>query len=180
MSIVVLHGSTRDEGNTEELTELVLKGIPHHNILLRDKHILPIHDLRHAEGGFHPVEDDYDELIQEVLEHDVLIFATPVYWYGMSGILKNFVDRWSQSLRDERYDFKGLIAKKKAYAVVVGGDQPRIKALPLIQQFKYTFEFVNLPFEGYIIGQASKPGDLVNDTRAIKEAEWLNAELKEL
>lgn len=178
MSIVVLHGSTRDGGNTEQLAELVLKGIPHENILLRDKNILPIHDLRHDEGGFCPVEDDYDEVIQKVLEHDVLIFATPVYWYGMTGILKNFIDRWSQSLRDERYDFKGLIAQKKAYVIAVGGDQPRIKALPLIQQFKYTFDFVNLPFQGYIIGKASKPGDIVNDTRAAQEAQWLNQVLR--
>lgn len=179
MSIIVLHGSTRDDGNTEQLAELVLKGIPHDNILLRDKKIFPIDDLRHAEGGFRPVEDDYDEVIQRVLEHDVLIFATPVYWYGMTGILKNFIDRWSQSLRDERYDFKALIAQKRAYVIAVGGDQPRIKALPLIQQFKYTFDFVNLPFQGYIIGQASKPGDIVKDTRAAKEAEWLNEELRQ-
>ncbi|GGH37525.1 flavodoxin family protein [Paenibacillus segetis] len=178
MSIAVLHGSTRDGGNTEGLAQLVLDGIPHTEIKLRDKKILPIHDQRHDEGGFDAVDDDYDEIIREVLKHDVLVFTSPVYWYGISGTLKNFIDRWSQSLRDSSYDFKGTIAQKKAYVIVVGGDNPRIKALPLILQLKHTFDFVGLGFEGYIIGKASKPGDIVNDSRAAVEAAWLNDELK--
>lgn len=175
---MVLQGSTREDGNTEQLTRLVLEGVTHEEILLRDKKILPIHDQRHTEGGFDPVDDDYEAVIHEVLKHEILLFATPVYWYSVSGTMKNFIDRWSQSLRDTRYDFKDLMAKKEAYAIVVGGDNPRIKAMPLIQQLKYTFDFVGMPLEGYIIGKASKPGELANDERTLREADWLNQELR--
>lgn len=178
MSIVVLHGSTRKGGNTEALTEMVMEGLDRTDILLREKTILPIHDQRHDEGGFDPVDDDYDAVIREVLRHDILVFTTPVYWYGISGILKNFIDRWSQSLRDSRYDFKAAMASKRAYVIVVGGDHPRIKALPLIQQLKYTFDYVGMPLEGYLIGKASRPGDITGDSRALSEAEWLNRVLK--
>lgn len=178
MRIAVLQGSTRDGGNTEQLTKVLMEGVPYTEILLREKRILPIHDQRHMEGGFDSVEDDYDEVIRQVLEHDVIVFASPVYWYSISGLLKNFMDRWSQSLRDSRYNFKELMARKTAYAVIVGGDDPRIKALPLIQQLKYSFEFIGLPFAGYVIGKASKPGDIIQDTRAIREAETLNTELR--
>ncbi|GAA0134832.1 flavodoxin family protein [Paenibacillus sp. YSY-4.3] len=178
MRIAVLHGSTREEGNTEALTEVVLEGLDRTDIYLREKTILPIHDQRHEEGGFDPVDDDYDDIIHEVLEHDILVFATPVYWYGPSGILKSFIDRWSQSLRDTRYDFKETMSRKKAYVIVVGGDNPRIKALPLIQQLKYTFDFVGMPLEGYVIGKASRPGDISGDSRALAEAQWLNGELR--
>lgn len=180
MRIAVIQGSARNGGNTEELTRLVLEGIPYTNIILREKDIKPIHDQRHDEGGFDPVDDDYDDLILQVLEHDILIFATPVYWYGASGLMKNFIDRWSQSLRDVRFKFKEVMADKTAYAVVVGGDNPRIKALPLIQQLQYTFDFVGLPFAGYVIGKGSKPGDVLKDARAIREAEALNAELRKV
>ncbi|WHX49661.1 flavodoxin family protein [Paenibacillus woosongensis] len=178
MRIAVLHGSTREEGNTEALTEIVLDGLERTDIYLRGKTIRPIHDQRHEEGGFDPVDDDYDGIVQDVLEHDILVFTTPVYWYGPSGILKNFIDRWSQSLRDTRYNFKEAMAKKKAYVIVVGGDNPRIKALPLIQMLKYTFDFVGMPLEGYVIGKASRPGDIKGDSRALAEAQWLNRELK--
>lgn len=178
MGIVVLHGSTRKGGNTEALTEVVMEGLERTDIFLREKAILPIHDQRHEEGGFDPVDDDYDSIIREVLRHDILVFTTPVYWYGVSGILKNFIDRWSQSLRDSRHDFKAAMANKKAYVIVVGGDQPRIKALPLIQQLKYTFDYVGMPLEGYLIGKASRPGDITGDLRALTEAECLNRVLK--
>lgn len=92
--------------------------------------------------------------------------------------MKNFIDRWSQSLRDVRFNFKERMASKTAYAVVVGGDNPRIKALPLIQQLQYTFDFVGLPFAGYVIGKASRPGEIFRDTRAIRDAAALNAELR--
>lgn len=178
MGILVLNGSGRQGGNTQQLTEVALAGLPYTQIDLREKRIIPIMDQRHAVGGFGPVDDDYEEVISEVLKSDILFFATPVYWYGISGSLKNLVDRWSQSLRDSRYDFKQLMGEKQAYVITVGGDQPRIKALPMIQQLQYTFDFVGMKFSGYLIGQGSKPGDIVNDTLALAEAKCLNEQLK--
>lgn len=177
MSILVLQGSSRVDGNTEQLTRLALEGIPHKQILLREMSIMPIRDQRHEREGFDPVDDDYESVIMEVLRHEKIIFATPVYWYTMSGVMKNFIDRWSQSLRNPDYDFKAIMAQKKAYVIAVGGDDPRIKAMPLIQQMKYCFEFVGMSFESYIIGKASRPGDILQDTRALSDAMLLNREL---
>lgn len=177
MSILVLQGSSRADGNTEQLTRLALEGLPHKQILLRELSILPIRDQRHERGGFDPVDDDYESVIREVLRHDKIIFATPVYWYTMTGVMKNFIDRWSQSLRSADYDFKASMAQKKAYVIAVGGDDPRMKAVPLIQQLKYCFEFVGMSFESYVIGKASRPGDILQDTRALSDAMLLNREL---
>ncbi|EJL20206.1 hypothetical protein PMI05_06087 [Brevibacillus sp. BC25] len=69
MNILVLHGSSRDAGNTEQLTNLALEGVPYTSIRLREKNIRPIHDQRHDEGGFDAVADDYDEVTEAVLAH---------------------------------------------------------------------------------------------------------------
>ncbi|MDR7317802.1 flavodoxin family protein [Brevibacillus nitrificans] len=174
MKILVLQGSSRENGNTEQLSQLVLKGIPHTQIHLREKNIRAIHDQRHDPEGFTAVDDDYDAIVEAVLEHDVIIFATPIYWYGMSGFMKDFVDRWSQSLRDKRYSFKQALAQKQAFVITTGGDDPRVKGLPLIQQFQYIFGFVGMPFAGYIIGEGNKPGDVLQDKRAVAEASIWN------
>ncbi|MDN4526769.1 flavodoxin family protein [Fictibacillus fluitans] len=174
MKIAAIIGSSRADGNTQQLTELALKGIDYTPIILKEKQVVPIDDLRHAAGGFHPVSDDYETVIDTVLEHDILIFATPVYWYGMSGLMKNFVDRWSQSLRDDRFEFKKEMSQKTAYVITCGGDQPRIKALPLILQFQYIFDFMGVSFAGYIIGTANAPSDILKDERALAEARQWN------
>jgi len=174
LSILVLYGSQREESNAKKLTQAVLEGIPHHAIDLRDHTIRPIDDHRHDPRGFLPVDDDYDTVIQEVLRHDILIFSLPIYWYGIPGRMKNFIDRWSVSLRDSRFDFKEIMRRKTAYVIAVGGDNPRIKGLPLIQQFQYIFDFVGMTFGGYIIGQANRPGEIEKDLRALAEAEQLN------
>ncbi len=179
MSIAVIYGSTRENGNTEWLTELAINDLPVEKIYLREYNILPIKDERHTKAGFQEVTDQYNIIIDKVLKHDILIFATPIYWYSMSGTMKLFIDRWSQTLRDkDRPAFREELAKKSAYVIAVGGDKPTIKALPMIQQFQYICDFFNMAFESYIIGKASKPGEIPNDSKAIAAAREMNASLK--
>lgn len=178
MKILALYGSSRQNGNSEKLAEAALDELEITHLYLRDRNIQPIVDQRHEEGGFQPIDDDYDVTIEQVLEHDTLVFVTPLYWYGMSGAMKDFVDRWSQSLRDTRYNFKEKMSKKKAYVIVTGGDNPRIKALPLIQQFQYIFEFMGMEFAGYVIGKGSQPDDILKDKRALEDAAILNEQLR--
>lgn len=178
MSIAVIYGSTRINGNTEQLTEHVIKGLDVEKIFLRDYLIQPIDDRRHTEGGFLDVDDDYNSLVARMMKHDTFIFATPLYWYSMSGTMKNFIDRWSHTMRDEKFlDFKKQLGSKKAYVVAVGGDNPYLKGLPLIQQFNYIFEFMSISFDGYVLGQARRPGDISDDAAAISAAAHLNKKI---
>ena len=39
------------------------------------------------------IRDDADEICQKALHADVLVFATPIYYYEMSGQLKTMLDR---------------------------------------------------------------------------------------
>lgn len=178
MKILALFGSSRRNGNSEILTEKVLEGIDYTPVYLAEHSIHPIEDKRHTAEGFSPVNDDYDAIIQQVLSHDILIFVTPVYWFGMSGQMKTFIDRWSQSLRDKRFDFKAEMRKKKAYVIVTGGDDPKVEALPLIQQFKLIFDYMPMPFIDYVIGKGNKPGDVLQDPAALSKVSLLNQNLK--
>ncbi len=97
----------------------------------------------------------------------------------MTGAMKNFIDRWSQTLRDPNYpDFKASMSSKKAYVIAVGGDEPYIKGLPMIQQFQHIFDFVGITFEGYILGEGNKPGDIIQDLKALSAADHLRKELQ--
>ncbi|HET7627210.1 MAG TPA: flavodoxin family protein [Bacillales bacterium] len=167
-------GSSRSPANSERLVDYILKNVEAEKIDLKQYSIMPIEDRRHREGGFVPVDDDYEEILSHMLQSDVMIFATPLYWYGMSGYMKTFFDRWSQYMRDERFRFKERMKGKQAYVIVTGGDSPVFKALPLIQQFRLIFEFVDVEFVDYIIGTAGKPGEIETDKAAIAKAKAWN------
>lgn len=177
--MLVLHGSSRENGNTKQLANIVIEGIEAEEIDLREKKITPIHDMRHDPDGFSIVEDDYYEMAEKMLDHDRVLIVNPVYWYGMTGPVKLFIDRWSESMRDPTVNFKERMADKKMYVLVVGGDNPKIKALPLITQFEYTFNFVGAKLDRYIIGEANQPGDIMNDKEAIQAAKMLNERFKQ-
>lgn len=69
--------------------------------------------------------------------------------------------------------------KKTVYVVAVGDDDPRLKGLPLIQQFHYIFDFMNMTFDGYLLGKGNKPGGVITDREAIASANELRRKLTE-
>lgn len=181
MKIVAFIGSARANGNTEYLTDVLLEGLEYRKVYLKDLTVKPIVDMRHTEEGFSIVDDDHDSILEAILDSDILIFSTPIYWYSTSGLMKNLIDRFSQGIRDQRYPkLKEHLQKTENYVVAVGGDNPRIKGLPLIQQFKYTFDFLKMNFTGYVIGKASKPQEILQDTVALSQARLMNQQIKQL
>jgi multimeric flavodoxin WrbA len=181
MAIAVIYGGSRANGNTELLTERAIEGLSVERIYLREHTIKPVEDLRHTDLGFPDVNDDYNFVIDRVMGHGTLLFATPIYWYGMSGYMKNFIDRWSQTLRDSnRPDFRDKMSTMNAYVIAVGGDSPSLKGLPLIQQFQFIFDFVGASFGGYILGSGNKPGEVLHDSNAILLADQLRDRLKHI
>jgi multimeric flavodoxin WrbA len=181
MKILALYGSSRRDGNSELLADRVLQKIKYTKRYLTDYHITPIDDKRHLPGGFSDgINDDYKQLITELLEHDLVVYVTPLYWYGMSGLMKNFVDRWTESLRVHELDFKKGMQDIKHYVVIAGGDSPYEKGKPLVQQFEHIFDFMGGRLEDWIIGYGNKPGEVLYDEDAMQRASEMNAKIQEL
>ena len=100
MKITVLMGSPNRNGSTSILAEEFARGA-------RDVgHEVSILDIAHAD--IHPCtgcvhcgyegpcvqHDDMDAIKQQILSSDMIVFATPLYYYGMSAQLKTMVDRF--------------------------------------------------------------------------------------
>lgn len=37
--------------------------------------------------------DDFEKIVEKIIESDVIVLGSPVYWGNVSGIMKNFIDR---------------------------------------------------------------------------------------
>lgn len=94
---VIILGSSRSKGETFQMVDY-LRGRVHTDFIdLLDKNIGPF-DYEFKNQG-----DDFLPTIRSILDqYDTLIFATPVYWYSMSGIMKDFFDRISDLLKIEK------------------------------------------------------------------------------
>lgn len=60
------------------------------------------------------INDDLNKIINQMLDNDIIIFAIPNYFGGMSGLFKNFIDRL-------HYMYKRSILKdKKIIFIYIG------------------------------------------------------------
>lgn len=120
MKVLALIGSPRKRGNSDLLADEVLKGAKAlgatiNKVYLDDFLIRPIgeviDDSRNREDK--RADDDYPKLLERFLEANLIIWATPVYWHGLSAQMKCFIDRFSSYFNNPRYadkfDGKGHI-----------------------------------------------------------------------
>lgn len=181
--LLVLIGSSRRGGNTETLTDVALAALPVpaevDRVRLIDLDIKPIVDLRHAGVPFPDYGDDYDGVLFRMLGADVVVFSAPVYWYSMPGPMKNFLDRWSVSLRDTRFDFRARMREKAMYVVTVVSDDREV-ARPLIDAFRLTCDYLGMAWGGAAVGYGNRPGDVLGDAAGLAEARRLFGNLPEV
>ena len=63
-------------------------------------------------------DDDFNLVMDQVMEADVLVFGAPVYWYGPPGLMKDFIDRSHGYFAVPTKILNG----KKAYLISVAAD----------------------------------------------------------
>lgn len=94
---VIILGSSNSNGDTYKAASFVSQQMNYSIIDLKTKNISEFdYEFKNRNDDFHP-------LINEIVnQYDLIVFATPVYWYTMSGILKTFLDRISDCLKIEK------------------------------------------------------------------------------
>ena len=100
-NIVVLNGPPRRNGNTSALVREFIKGAESTGNIVTEFFLdgMNIHGCKGCFGGHSSREcpcvqrDDMAKIYPVVKESDVVIFATPLYYWNMSGQLRMAVDR---------------------------------------------------------------------------------------
>lgn len=98
-NVLVISSSLRSGSNSELLAKAAMDGAvaAGHTaawLSLKDKAIGFCKGCLACQNtGKCVIRDDMEDMIAQVRDADTIVFATPVYYYGMSGQLKTFLDR---------------------------------------------------------------------------------------
>lgn len=159
---IIIVGSSNPSGKT---MEAVLKIIGGHSVPIVDLSTLDIgkFDYSHLNQN-----DDFLTLMEEVVQHDLIVLATPVYWYTMSATLKVFIDRLSD-LYDLREDLLKRLAGKKIFVIA-----SYATSLPkgFEDAFEQTCDYLKMTYLGtsYIYCEDKDPDLLKSNTAEINKA----------
>lgn len=98
--VLIISSSPRKNANSHILCEQFAKGAEESGnqvklISLREKKISYCTDCGacHTYGKPCPIKDDVNSIVDDMIAADVIVLATPVYFYTMSAQLKTLIDR---------------------------------------------------------------------------------------
>lgn len=109
MNTVIILGSSRNDGNTKALVDELIRQTGWDLVDLNN------YDIGYFDYQHENSSDDYLPLMRKLIQkYDRFVFATPVYWYAMSGVMKVFFDRFTDLLTIEKEMGRQLRGKEMA------------------------------------------------------------------
>lgn len=99
MKVLIVSSSPRKEGNSDVLCDRFARGASGaghevEKIMLRDKKISPCNACYACmETHTCAIKDDMADIFLKLLEADVILLSSPVYFYSVSAQMKALIDR---------------------------------------------------------------------------------------
>ena len=181
MKVLGIFGSPRRGGNTELLLEEALKGAEKEGakadrLYLSDFTITPCKECHGCDDtGNCIILDEMEKVYPKLLEADVVILASPIFFYGVTASAKALIDR-SQALWARKYLLKdpslGKEGKKrKGFFISLGATKGQKIFEGAILTVKYFFDVFNAEYVGELLfrGVEAK-GDILRHPEALQQA----------
>lgn len=178
MKIVVLEGSPNKHGSSNMLAENFIRGAEEAG------HSVKVIDAAH--GDIHPCtgcihcgyegpcvqKDDVEGFRRDILEADMMVFVTPLYYYGMSAQLKTLIDRFCA--------FNSSIQRKGMRSALLtaawNSDSWTFDALEA--HYKTLVRYLNLKDMGMVLGKGCGTPSMTRQSKYPKQAYELGKKLR--
>ena len=178
MKIIILMGSPNKRGSTNILVENFVKGAEEAG------HECEVIDVCHA--NIHPCtgcvacgyegpcvqKDDVEQIKAKLLASDMVVFATPLYYYGMSAQLKTVV--YSFCAYNSSLNSRHL--KSALLTVAWNSDDWTFEALEA--HYKTLVRYINFEDNGMILGYGCGSPSMTQRSRYPGEAYQMGKELE--
>ena len=167
--VLILSGSPRKNGNSDILCDEFARGAAEagnhvEKIRVAEKNIGFCRACYACRGtGVCAIKDDMAEVLQKMIDADVLVLASPVYFYSIDAQLKALIDRTVARWLE--------VKNKEFYYIVTAADSEKEAAETTLACFRGYVDCVDGAIEkGVIYGMGVYEKGKVKDTAAMKEA----------
>ena len=167
MKILIVQGSPHKEGSSNILAEQFRAGAE------KAGHEVSVFDAAHAKiapciaceychtrgGGVCCQQDDMETLKQMILSSDMVVLATPLYFFNMSAQMKLAVDRL--------YAFLGEMSRRvKQMALIVAANNPNPHIMDcVVTNYLSIVNFLGVKNAGMILGTGCGTPEITRQTK---------------
>lgn len=159
--VLIISSSYRTNGNSARLAGEFLRGASEAG---NEVEFISLHDKKFGfcrgcltcqKTGRCAINDDADGICEKMLNADVVVFATPVYYYGLCGQLKTLLDRCNPLYASD-YKFREVYL---LFAAAENSEEAETRTLNGFGGWVACFEKANL--SGYVFcGGVNDVGDI--------------------
>jgi multimeric flavodoxin WrbA len=177
LKVLALIGSPRKEGNTDLLVDKLLegaktKGYTVDKRYLYDYNISLCTDCRECKKGDYVccINDEMQVFYDLMEKADVIVFGTPLYWYGPSAKMKMLIDRMRPFVENKKLD------GKRAAIVCPSAEGPKA-CEPMLEMFERMFKYIKVELAGAVFGTGYNKGAVAKNKDELDMAFSLGASL---
>ena len=181
--VLIFMGSPRKEGNSATLAKRVVAGAEAAGAKIESFYL---HDLdikacdaceacRDRTETDCILEDDMKSLFPKLRQADVIVIASPIYWFTVSAQTKLFMDRWYALGGPEGHSFKG---KRFGIVLTYADTDPFTSgAVNALRTFQDALNYVGASTIGMVYGSAWQAGEIKKNQDLMKKAYELGKQL---
>ena len=169
MKILVITGSPRKNGNSNTLADNFIKGAEEagHSVVRFDAAFKNVHPCvacnKCGMNGECVFKDDFEFVKANIVDADCVVFATPMYYFGISAQIKSVIDRF--------YAINGKIhVSKKSVLLMTYADTSEREAQPIISHYETLLRYLGWMDAGKIIASGVWNAGDVNNTQYTQKA----------
>ncbi len=159
--VFIVSSSPRKGGNSDTLADEFMRGAREGGNSVRKVNLSDV-DMAFCRGCQYcqshtkcALKDGMNELYPLIQHSDVLVFATPIYFYGMSGQLKTFLDRLYPLMpKDNSF--------KRIYVLATAADENESAMDEAVKGVKEWADCYGVFIAGTLYGVATDVGDIKN------------------
>lgn len=163
MKILVLTGSPRKNGNSSTLADNFIKGAEEagHTVVRFDAAFKKVHPCiacnKCGMDGPCIFKDDFEFVRENIVDADAVVFATPMYYFGISAQLKAVIDRF--------YAINGKIHRpKKAVLLMTYANSAASEAEPIKKHYEVLLNYLGWQDAGQVIASGVWPVGAIKNT----------------